>query len=156
MYSEILTVIKSMEVFLEILKAAKSLSNYNEFITTIAEVNEKLLRFLTAAVASAENELALNNRVRALEQQIMEHENWERTAKDYTLQNVGSNNFAYIYKPPMQSNQPRHWACAKCFQERKLYMLQFQRPPAYICPNCGNKIHPRKKGNLVHINEVYD
>ncbi len=156
MYAEISAAIKSAEVFLEIVKAAKSLSNYNEFVAAVSEVNTKLLHFLTAAVASKENELTLTNRIRQLEEDIAKREDWERTAKDYTLQNVGADNFAYVYKPIMQSNQARHWACVKCFKDKKCYPLQFQRPPAYICPNCGSKIHPYKAGRIVRIDESYE
>ncbi len=107
-------------------------------------------------MAGKEKEAALSDKIRQLEEEIAKHENWEHTAKDYTLQNVGSDNFAYVYKPIVESNQAKHWACANCFQERNLCILQHERLPAYICPNCGTKIEPYKDGGLVRIDAVYE
>lgn len=155
MYAEISAAIESAKMLAELLKAAKSLTNYNEFVSAVSEVNTKLMDATAVALASQEEQARLSNLIGELKKELVQLKDWENKARDYTLKEVASGIFAYVYTPLVQTSKPRHWVCAKCFEERKCHVLQRQRPPSYTCPNCGAKIHPYKEGGLVSIDDPY-
>ena len=155
MYAEIKSAIDSVKVISDVLKASKDLRNYNELASAISEVNAKLMDATTAALAGNEKISSLQERIRLLEQEIMEFKNWEAKVKDYTLKEVGTGIFAYIYTPAVESSKPKHWACVKCFEDCKISILQVSNRSSYLCFNCGSTIQPYQDGQLVSIEDVY-
>lgn len=119
MYTEVKAAIDSVKIISDILRASKDLRDYNELASAISEVNAKLLSVSTAALASNEKVAARDEQIRLLEQELMQFKNWETTSQNYILKNIGTGVFAYIYKPSVETGEPRHWACPKCFQERR-------------------------------------
>jgi hypothetical protein len=124
MYAEIKSAVESVKIISDVLRASKDLRNYNELASAVSELNTKLLAATTAALASKENEVSLQERIRLLEQENMKFKNWEAEAKSYTLKQVGNGIFAYVYTPAVLGSKPRHWACTKCFEDGKVYTLQ--------------------------------
>jgi len=155
MYAEIVSAIESAKILRDLLKTANSLSNYNELVAAVSEINAKLMDATAVALASQEKQSTLAQRIRELEEELVKLKEWEAKTQNYTLKEVASGIFAYAYTPAMQTSQPRHWACARCFQDNKLSVLQRQHPPTYICHSCGSKITPYKDGRLVSIEEAY-
>jgi hypothetical protein len=151
MYAEISSAIASVKTAIDIAKAAKGLSNYNELVSALSEVNAKLMSATGVALASQEKQASLVDEVSTLKRKLMDFEGWETKSKDYVLQAVGvrEQHFAQIYKPPMHSLQARHWACAKCFQERKVYILSAHGMHNYKCPNCEAEIGPIVQGGML-------
>jgi enamine deaminase RidA (YjgF/YER057c/UK114 family) len=148
MYAEITSAVASAKVALDIAKAAHGLANYNELVAAVSEVNTKLMAATTVALASLEKQLALNEQVGALKEELVKFNSWERESQDYVLQAVGvqKRHFAQVYKPAIQSAKARHWACVKCFQERKIHVLSAQGLHTYACPNCKAEISPIVQG----------
>ena len=158
MFAEISAAASSAKIALELVKAANKLANYNELVAAVSEVNAKLMDATVIALASQEKQSTLADEVRALKQELVERENWERESQNYTLQAVGveGQHFAQVYKPTMQSTKARHWACAKCFQEQKMYPLSAHKRFSYKCANCGTEISPIiPGGNLAPIESAY-
>ena len=155
MYAEIKAAVDSVKVLSSVLSASKDLRHFNELASAVSELYEKLLRALTAALASKESEAALSERVRLLEQEIIEHKNWDVESKAYALQEIGMGVFAYVYNPAMQTTKPRHWACTTCFENRHIFTLQHFKGYLYKCPHCGTTIEAFKDGQFVSINEAY-
>lgn len=158
MYAEISSAISSAKVALDIAKAANSLSNYNELVSAVYEVNAKLMAATAVALASQEKQSALVEQVASLKQELMKLKNWERESQDYILQAVGveQRHFAQVYKPSVNTSKARHWACVKCFQEHKIYPLSASDIHTYLCPNCHTKITPIVHGgSLAPIDSAY-
>ena len=155
MYAEISAAVQSAKALGELVKAAKQLSNYTEFVSAVSEVSAKLMDATAVALASQEKQSLLAQRVRELEEELVKIKDWEANAQDYALKEVALGVFTYAYTPVVQNSQPRHWACAKCFHDRKVSVLQRQHPPTYLCQNCGSKISPYKDGALVAIEAAY-
>ena len=158
MYAEISSAITSAKAALEIAKTAHSLANYNELVAAISEVNTKLMDATAVALASQEKQSALMDEVRALKQELMKLEDWKGKSTDYILQAVGVEaiHFAQVYKPLVQSAKARHWACAKCFEEQKLYMLSAGDQYTHQCPNCKTELSPIEVGgSLASIESAY-
>jgi rubrerythrin len=159
MYAEISGALASLKTITELVKAAGSMSNYGEMLAAVNTVQEKLSQALVANLTSAEKQAALLERVRELEEQAVKFKDWETKSKDYVLQAVGveQRHFAQVYKPAVQPAQARHWACTKCFEERKLYVLNAHGLLHYKCPNCGTEITPIiRGGSPAPIDSAYE
>jgi len=152
MISELLGAAQGVQALSTLLKAASSLSNYNEILLAVSEVNAKLMQAQVVGIDSLEKQRSQTDRIRELERVIQDFENWELRSRDYQLQAVGAlkRDFAQIYRQSNHGSNPRHWACAKCFAERKLYILnQTHDECAYRCPNCNSSISPIISGGLL-------
>jgi len=155
MYAEIKAAVDSVKVLSSILSASKDLRHFNELASAVSELYEKLLTALTAALASKETEAALRERIRLLEQEVIEHKNWDVESQDDALQDVGMGVFAYVYKPAMPTTKPRHWACTACFEHHKRSTLQWSKG-VYNCSHCGTSIQPfNQQGFPVSIADAY-
>ena len=108
MSTEISAAVSSAKAALDIAKAAHWLTNYNELVAAVSEVNAKLVDATVVTLASQEKQSSLAQRVRELEEELMKLKDWEAQAKNYALTAVGSGIFAYLYKPLAQTSQPRH------------------------------------------------
>lgn len=155
MYAEISAALNSVKTLIDLAKSASSFSHQLELQVTVRAVEEKLSQAIAANLASAEKQALLLERVRTLEEEKLQLENWERTEADYVLQEVTPGTFAYVYKPAVEMAKAGHWACPKCFHERKLLILQRQYPAGYICHGCGAKITPFKDGKTAPIDSAY-
>jgi len=155
MYAEIKSAVDSVKVISNILNASKDLRNFNELAAVVSEVNAKLLTATAVALDSQEKQTALAERIRQLEEELMQCKNWEDESKNYALQQVGTGVFAYVYKPVVQTSQPRHWACTKCFENRQRSTLQYWKGYFYKCPHCGTAIEASKDGQFVSIDDAY-
>lgn len=159
MYAEIQAAISSTRLLADIIKASKELRESGELAAAVSDLNAKLLHVGGVALAGQEKQAALAERIRELEQELVSLKNWDAQAQDYTLQAVGVEkvHFAQVYKPAVQSSKARHWACAKCFQDRKLYILSAHDRFQYKCPNCGTVIEPVEVGGaLASIESAYE
>ena len=158
MYAEISAAISSAKTALELAKAANVLANFNELVSAVSEVNTRLLAATAVALASQEKQAALLEQVASLKEELRSVSNWEALAKDYRLQAVGveQKHFARVHRPENPSSEAKHWACAKCFQERKLYILSGHGRFDYKCPNCQSEISPIVQGgSLAPIESAY-
>jgi predicted RNA-binding Zn-ribbon protein involved in translation (DUF1610 family) len=144
MITELLGAAQSVQSLFSLLKAAKGLANYNEIVAAVADINAKLMQANSVALSAQSEQSALASRVVSLEKQLSTYDNWERTAATYELKDVASGVYVYV-----SIKGVRHWACPKCFQERKRHVLQRQYPPCYKCPDCEMEIEPTKNGALV-------
>lgn len=100
---------------------------------TKAEEYSKLIADLTDKLSQIAKE---NDELRA---KLKEYEDWEKTASRYELFQFESGHFAYKLKS--SESETSHYICAKCFNERKRYILHSpltSRGRHYRCPACGD------------------
>ncbi len=124
MYTEINAALQATKVLYDIAKANKGLTNYNELVSAVSEVNARLVDANAAALSSQEKQSFLAERVRELEKKIMEFENWESEIQKYKLHKFPSGTFAFELKPEMQQTEPLHYLCETCAAKRQKSMLQ--------------------------------
>lgn len=159
MYAEISAALSSLKSLSELVKAANSISNYGEMILAVNMVQEKLSQALLANIESIEKSVKLQERVTELEAELAAFHEWSKVSEAYVLQAVGieRRHFAQIYRPAASTFQPRHWVCAKCFEERRLFILSASDRHNYECPNCHSKISPIERGGgLSPISGAYE
>ena len=124
MFSEISAAVTSAKAALDIAKAAHGLTNYNELVAAVSEVNAKLLDATAVALAGQEKQAALANEVAELKEKLREIENWEGQMKRYGLHAFPTGALAYALQPGMEQGQPLHYLCASCVDKKQKSTLQ--------------------------------
>lgn len=128
MASEIAGAVQSIRLLMDVIKANKSLTNFNELVAAVSEVNAELLSAQAMALTSQKNEMTLTKRVSELEKEIAEAKDWNREAEGYTLTEIVPSIPAYILQSEIERSAITHRLCANCFSDHKKSFLQ--RGPA--------------------------
>ena len=139
MYAEISAAVASAKTALDIAKAAHGLSNYNELVSAVSEVNTKLVQATTVALASLEKQSALASEIAELKDKLQKHENFQLQTERYVLEQLPFGGFAYALKKSIEKNQPHHYLCATCINKGEITILQ---PEGEIFLACAFN-HPR-------------
>lgn len=126
MFSEITAAITSAKAALDIAKASHGLTNYNELVAAVYEVNAKLLDATAVALASQEKQASLASEVADLKEKLREIENWEGQMNRYVLHAFPTGALAYAVQPGMEQGQPLHYLCASCVDKKQKSTLQPQ------------------------------
>ena len=124
MYAEIAAAVASAKAALDIAKAAHGLTNYNELVAAISEVNAKLVDATVVTLASLEKQSALNSEIADLKDKLRQVEDWEGQMKRYKLHEFPTRALAYALKPDMEQGEPLHYLCASCVDKKQKSTLQ--------------------------------
>jgi hypothetical protein len=119
MYTEIVAAIQSTKTAIDLVKAAHGLSNYSELLTAVTAVQIKLTDAIASELASQEKQAALTQRVRELEQQINEINNWDTQISRYALFEFPTKALAYALQKSQENGEPMHYLCAACVSKRQ-------------------------------------
>ena len=139
MYAEISAAVASAKTALDIAKAAHGLSNYNELVAAVSEVNTKLMQATTVALASLEKQSSLISEIAELKEKLRDVEDWEGQMKRYSLHEFPTKALAYALQPGMEQGQPLHYLCTACVDQKKKTTLQPHGRFLY-CPVCKTDI----------------
>jgi DNA-directed RNA polymerase subunit M/transcription elongation factor TFIIS len=92
-------------------------------------------------------QFALVDRVRELEAEVTGLQTWEAEKQKYKLDTIAPGVFAYALKEECGSTEPFHYACQKCYQHKKIIVLQKEirgefmgNTDVYACNECGAKL----------------
>ncbi|MCJ2033046.1 hypothetical protein [Methylobacterium sp. J-068] len=88
------------------------------------ELNAQVMTAQSSALAAQAAQAELVERVRQLEQKVVELEDWEREKCRYQLAEIATGVFAYATKPGMEDGEPPHRICARCYQDGRKSILQ--------------------------------
>lgn len=124
MSSEIAGAVQSVRLLWDVVKANKTLANYNELVSAVSEVNTDLIAAQSVAMACQKEQLTLTKRVGELEKEITELKNFEREAERYQLTEIAPGIPARVLKPGMEQGEHAHQLCANCFARNKKSFLQ--------------------------------
>lgn len=126
MLGEISAGLSSLKAASDIIKglnAANTLTAINEVKIGLQERVMEAREALTAAQEAQSTSL---QRIRDLEQEIVQLKDWEAEKQRYQLNAIDRGAFAYMLKPGMENGEPPHWLCANCFGKRHKSFLQFK------------------------------
>lgn len=124
MFLEISAAYNSAKVALEVAKAANGLSNYNELVSAISDVNSKLMQANMVALESQEKQFSLTNEISGLKEKLRQIEDWEGQMKRYKLHEFPTNGLAYALQPGMEQGEPIHYLCTTCADQKQKTILQ--------------------------------
>ena len=114
MLAEITAAVQSLRTLGELAKAANSLSNQQEIVMAVSDVNFRLMEAMTVALASQERHSALLTRISDLEKEINDLKIKQSAAEKYSLHKFSTGTFAYRLKDKYEEIQPGHYLCTKC------------------------------------------
>lgn len=143
MFAEISAAVTSAKTALDIAKAAQDLSNYNELVSAVSEVNTKLMDATVVTLASLEKQSALTKEMAELKERLREVEDWESQMKRYKLHAFATGVLAYALRPGEENGEPMHYLCITCVDKKKKTTLQPQSR-ALHCPECKLNITTEK------------
>lgn len=93
------------------------------------ELTAEIMSAQASALAAHAAQSELADRVRDLEEQVVELEDWHREKERYQLTEVATGVFADATKPGMENGEPPHKICPNCYQQRRKSILQsYARP----------------------------
>ncbi len=139
MLTELVAASQGVKTLFELIKATQGLSNSTAVLTAVSDVQQKLMDANAAALASQEKQALLAERVRELEAQLRDSEDWKKEMERYQLFKFPTKALAYKLKPQLANTAPMHYLCTACVDKKKKTTLQ---PIAeYLhCPECKSNI----------------
>lgn len=145
MINELLLASQSVQALGMLLKAANGLSNYNEIVAAVSEVNAKFMQANAVALAAQEKQSMLTSRVNELEQEIVRLQNWNAEAQNYEILEFATGLFAYVARDNVQPLQSAHKLCTNCFGKQIKSLLQQQRievgrQRSLVCHRCNSNV----------------
>jgi hypothetical protein len=120
---------------------------------------EDLIKLQNIILSLQEKNADLIEIKQKLEAKLVEHENWEKIAQNYSLAELAPGVFVYASNPDGQGGEPRHNVCTRCFQEKKAFPLNITRRNAsgtvYTCPECKTEFIDHTKAFDVQLPPVF-
>jgi hypothetical protein len=120
----------------ELAKAANSLSNYNDLIAAVSEVNAKLMDATAVALASQERQSELLGRIAQLEKDLAGIRAQQAKSERYVLHKFPAGTLAYRLREELEAEEPAHFVCAKCVDtggHTKLQVWGNRRLKCFAC-----------------------
>jgi hypothetical protein len=137
----------SLQSAVEIAKALIGLRDAAAIQGKMIELQGVIMSAQASALTAQADQFTLLNKVRELEKQMAQFEDWKAKRQRYELKVVSPGAFAYVVKPEVQGTEPAHWLCAACFHNHEKYILQsLGRMPSdphsrtWKCPNCASEV----------------
>ena len=112
----------------------RKLGDIMKGVATIG-LQETIMELREAVLNAKDEVLRLREENQSLRVKVSEKESWAEIAAKYTL--VQAPGGAMVYET---DGPPPHYACARCFAEQKLHILQDERDwtGRFKCPDCEN------------------
>jgi len=138
---EITAFVTSVRAAYDIAKGIGSLKVEVERNQAVSKILEILLSVQSDALSMQTKYQELLQSKDDLSKKLMEYEKWSETESQYELKEINPDVFVRSYKTSNQSQQPNHWLCTKCWEDKKKAILQKHHTGAYECQRCGSKIY---------------
>jgi hypothetical protein len=137
MVAEIYGGLTAAKAAFDIAKGLKDIHDATLRNAAVIELQEKIL-------SAHETQAALVDRVRDLEKEVAAFEAWETEKKKYKLYHLGWAAYAYMLKLDTRGCEPPHWICAKCFSDKRIFIIQMIMfdGQKFLCPSCKNDVTP--------------
>lgn len=157
MFTEANAGLQSLKLIADFLKANKSLKNYNELESAVADVNAKLhaaysqldvvrdkLEFEKTRFSICQEEcISLNQKIIDLTKELDNVKQSHNKDEKYSLHEFDSGAFVFALKPEFTSDEPMHYLCVSCHREGVHAILHsFFKGKRYVCDRCKVNIQP--------------
>lgn len=139
--TELTSLIAGIKGTIDLAKGLKSAYDAHTITQSQTEILERLLNLQIDALALQDKHSTLINEKDDLSKKLMEYERWSETESQYELKEITPGVFVRSYKTSNQSQQPNHWLCTKCWEDKKKAILQKHHTGAYECQRCGGKVY---------------
>ena len=119
MFAELTSAVQSVQALTTLLNSANNLSNYNEIVAAVAEVNLKLIQANKVAIESQEKISALQKQLNSLEEQLQSINSWNSEATNFENVQVSNGVFVIVSKQRDDKLQSVLKYCINCFEDKK-------------------------------------
>ena len=140
--TETIAGLSAIKTAFDMTKALKDINDAAIRNAAVIELQEKIL-------SARDAQTALLDRVSSLEKQVAGFEKWDTEKEEYELKEIFPRTFAYSIKESARASRPAHLICAKCYEDRKKYILQRADAAHLACPNCKARIRFDKDAPFV-------
>lgn len=141
----------------EITQALAALTTAKDFTKAVmgskidAALREQAIQFQFSIIEAQSAMMEMQSKYQALlqekdglKQQLVDLEQWNTESAKYELTEISPHVFAYALKPDESSTAPKHWLCAKCYEDKQKSIIQKGIPTPmgdmYSCGRCEAQI----------------
>ena len=140
--AEISAGLSSLKAGLGILKGLNAAATQASINEVKVELTQHILDAQLALTAAYEAQATAAERIRHLEQQIVQFENWETEKQRYQLCDVGQGALAYSLKGGVEPSEHPHSICPQCYEDGIKSLLKHEhltaaRAETLVCHRCG-------------------
>jgi hypothetical protein len=96
-----------------------------ELLPAIVQAYTQLLEARTVQADLTERLREAEDAVRRAHEELARREDWAAEAARYRLTAINDHAYAYALKPDAAGEEPPHYLCQPCYQNRKKSILQF-------------------------------
>jgi rubrerythrin len=148
--------IGSIKIASEIAVGLVNLRTMSEVQSKAIELNQKLIEAQHSIFAANAAQSALVEEVRGLKEELVRVKAWESEKQRYKLATPWTGALMYALKESMNSGEPPHWICTKCYQDGRKSILNGREErgkdrahlATYNCPVCKSSVEG-EYGNVV-------
>ena len=144
MVSELIGAVQSLKALSELMISANKLSNFNEIVSALADINMKLMQANSVALESQEKIISQQQKIQNLEEQLQSLKNWSSEVSNYETVQVSNGVFVIVSKERNSKIQSTLKYCINCFGDMKKSVLQHSneemRKNSLTCNRCGSKL----------------
>jgi hypothetical protein len=144
MFAETAAAISSLKAASDIARAMVDVRDATKLSAQIGELQQAIIAAQVHAIAIAEKNFALSNRVQELESECKRLTDWSVEAQNYEVKEISTGVFAYLAKGDATSLQSAQKLCPNCFAKRAKSLLQQSnddyRSVGLTCPACRMKL----------------
>ena len=106
------------------------------------QLTQHIIEAQQALTAAGMAQADAAEKICALEQQIVQFENWQAERERYELADTGQGSLAYRLKSVVEDGEPPHWLCPHCYEGRKKSIMKHEKLPVgrcdtLVCHPCG-------------------
>jgi hypothetical protein len=144
MYAEFTAALSSIKSISDLVTLIQKAKVDSAVAQKAIELQGAIISLQTAMMGIQAQNQELISEASKLKQQIADMENWETEARKYKLIQLVTDSFVYALEDDQLANQPYHWLCVHCYQNKQKSVLQRSDTRAggwiLICPQCKNEI----------------
>jgi len=144
MVAELIGAVQSLKALSELMTSANKLSNFNEIVSALADVNMRLMQANSVALESQEKIISQQEKIQNLEEQLESLKNWSSEVSNYESVQVSNGVFVIVPKERNSKIQSTLKYCINCFTDMKKSVLQHSneemRRCGLTCYRCSSKL----------------
>lgn len=143
-FSAIQGMMASLKAATDISKALFDLKVTSEVQSKVIELQSALMSTQSSALEATNAQCMLQERVRELESQLREHQDWGDQEKRYALVSPWQGPAqVYALKKDSAGQEQAHYLCTNCFHARKRVILNPTNKDSWVylaCPSCKSSV----------------
>lgn len=135
------SLISSAKTAVDMARGLSELRDQAAFQTKQIDLQQQLIKVQAHALSVQAQAQEWADRVRQLEVQLADVNNWSLVANRYEQRQFGRDRCVYVLRSEAANGQPQHKACPNCFHSRSIVLLHLMYSSAdgterYDCKKC--------------------